>query len=377
MTRLNHIALLCTLLILRSDIAHCNEPKVVQLNVLFRHGDRAPETFPKRFPNDPHMHHTFYPMGSGGLLNTGKRRMYQFGQILRNNYSKLLGTEYWHENIYAISSDTPRTKMSLQLVLAALYPPSLSSNRWNDKLDWQPIPIVYKELKDSLLFDGDRCEWYIEELKKVYNSTEIQITFREYETYLKELRLIVGKKSDITLNDILLLHNNLDIEHRMNLTMEAWMLSVLADKRLIQLRQLYYVIGNYNRMLQRLQAGTLMRQITENLQSANKKKTPKVTLFSGHDKNIISLMQLLGVYDLHFPDFGSALLFELLSENQQYYVKILYFRGLPEETTTITLPGCKAICPLDEFVTLTKNLKITDEEMNCKINVDSYFGEDD
>lgn len=39
---------------------------------VFRHGDRAPETFPQRFPNDPHMYESFFPMGPGGLTNVKK-----------------------------------------------------------------------------------------------------------------------------------------------------------------------------------------------------------------------------------------------------------------------------------------------------------------
>lgn len=91
----------------------------------------------------------------------GKRRMYRLGQILRNNYSKLLGNEYLEKNLYAVSSDTSRTKMSLQLVLAALYPTSLSSDRWNDKLDWQPFVMFYKKLEEDMLFDGNKCEWLV------------------------------------------------------------------------------------------------------------------------------------------------------------------------------------------------------------------------
>lgn len=96
---------------------------------------------------------------------------------------------------------------------------------------------------------------YLDELKIILNSSEVQSKLMKYRTFLKELRITVGKQSPITLDDILLLHNNLDIEHRMNLHMEPWMLETLADKRLVELRQLFYEIHNYNAKLQRLQTG--------------------------------------------------------------------------------------------------------------------------
>lgn len=51
----------------------------------------------------------------------------------------------------------------------------------------------------------------------------------------------------------------------------------------------------------------------------------KVSLYSGHDKNIVALLQALDAYDLHFPEFGSALIFELLSQNDKYFVKVRIF----------------------------------------------------
>lgn len=69
-------------------------------------------------------------------------------------------------------------------------------------------------------------------------------------------------------------------------------------------------------------SGAILRRINENLQRLNGEKTAIVTLLSGHDKNIINVLQLLDVYDLHFPDFGSALIFELLNQDESYYVKV-------------------------------------------------------
>lgn len=96
----------------------------------------------------------------------------------------------------------------------------------------------------------------MDEFARVMNSSEVQKKLKEFEPFLESLRLAVGKKALINLNDILLLHNNLDIESRMGLKMEPWMLQVLADERLRKMRMLYYEIHGYNARLRRLNTGT-------------------------------------------------------------------------------------------------------------------------
>jgi prostatic aicd phosphatase len=59
--------------------------------------------------------------------------------------------------------------MSLQLVLAGLYPPKGTALEWNKNLNWQPIPFNYEELdNDSLLLVRQTCPRYHEELKRVF-----------------------------------------------------------------------------------------------------------------------------------------------------------------------------------------------------------------
>ncbi|OXU17936.1 hypothetical protein TSAR_011002 [Trichomalopsis sarcophagae] len=356
------------------------EPKLRQLNVVFRHADRAPETFPKRFPNDPHMYESFHPIGPGGLTNEGKRRVYHFGEVLRNRYRDFLGSsrDDHRESLFAISSDVARTKISLQLALAGLYPPSADS-KWHEQLEWQPIPTYYNEFSKDTLFNSDRCQMFIDELTRVSSLPDVQKKLGKFDTYLEELRKTVGKKSKLNLNDILLLHNNLDIEKRMNLTMLPWMNDVLADERLIEMRRLYYEINSYTDLLKRLLSGFMLRKINEDMfeGSTNANFTRKITLYSGHDKNIIALLQSLKIYDGHFPDFTSALIFELWFHDEGYYVKIFYYLGIPEEMKEFTIPGCANPCSLAEYLKLTKAAEVRDNELNCKIYSTTYFSETD
>lgn len=88
------------------------------------------------------------------LLTTfkaGKKRAYELGLMLRESYNSFLGDVYYPPNVYAHSTSVPRCKMTLQLVLAGLYPP-VDIQKWNSKLAWQPIDLIYNPPhEDNLL----------------------------------------------------------------------------------------------------------------------------------------------------------------------------------------------------------------------------------
>lgn len=78
-------------------------------------------------------------------------REYILGKMLRKRYSNFLGDLYYPQDVYARSSDIDRTKMSLQLVLASLYPP-VKSQVWNPEVSWMPIPTHYMPEEVDNLF---------------------------------------------------------------------------------------------------------------------------------------------------------------------------------------------------------------------------------
>ena len=82
--------------------------------------------------------------------------------------------------------------MSLQLVLAALFPPNGSPLEWNCNLNWQPVPFNYEELEnDSLLLVRKSCPRYHEELERVLNE-DVTNEIRAFDGLLKEISNITG-----------------------------------------------------------------------------------------------------------------------------------------------------------------------------------------
>lgn len=102
------------------------------------------------YPKDPNINETYYPYGLGQLTDEGKRTEFNIGRQLRRQYDNFLGDTYTPDILDARSTDFNRTKMSLELVLAGLFPPG--KKRWLYDLNWQPIPYNYWPLqKDEVI----------------------------------------------------------------------------------------------------------------------------------------------------------------------------------------------------------------------------------
>ena len=86
-------------------------------------------------------------------------------------------------------------------------------------------------------------------------SDEFTQELRIHSDFLENLRQDAGKKSPLSFNDILILHNNLEIEKRINLTMKPWMKKALDDERLEKLRKMYYKIYGHGELIKRFTSG--------------------------------------------------------------------------------------------------------------------------
>lgn len=94
------------------------------------------------------------------LLKAGKQREYALGQLLRERYDAFLGKIYLPKDVMAMSTNVVRTKMSLLLVLAGLYPP-VDEQNWNPAMHWQPIPITYVTKPQEMLFGPRNCRRFV------------------------------------------------------------------------------------------------------------------------------------------------------------------------------------------------------------------------
>lgn len=82
----------------------------------------------------------------------GQLRAYNVGKALRERYGSFLGEKYNIKLIEGRSSNFNRTKDTLQVVLAGLFPP-IAGEEFLREIKWQPIPYNFVERdKDKVRF---------------------------------------------------------------------------------------------------------------------------------------------------------------------------------------------------------------------------------
>lgn len=52
----------------------------------------------------------------------------------------------------------------------------------------------------------------------------------------------------------------------------------------------------------------------------------KIYLYGGHETNIATLLHAFNVYEPHAPEYSSAVILELLHQNNQDYVKVSVYK---------------------------------------------------
>jgi hypothetical protein len=65
----------------------------------------------------------------------------EYGQYLRLKYNSFLNNLYNRSNVLARSTDYDRTLQSSYALLSGLFPPGNTYQRFDQSLDWQPIPV--------------------------------------------------------------------------------------------------------------------------------------------------------------------------------------------------------------------------------------------
>ncbi|XP_051168239.1 venom acid phosphatase Acph-1-like [Leptopilina boulardi] len=324
------------------------------VNVVLRHGDRTPLPQYEMYPNDPHKNHTFDPPGYGLLTQSGEIRASKLGVNLWKQYSEFLGNDYVQGSIEARSTDSNRTKESLNLLLKALYP--------NNIIEYTYQPL----LNDTLLYPS-LCKLYSEKYYQVLNMTEVKRYVAQFNVFMQYLSLWTGKKIE-SLLDVALISGTLDIERYMGLELPEWTKDVYPDGDMRIVVNAYYKIMNYDVEIRRRNGGMLIRKFTEDMDAVRygtMDKKRKLMLYSTHDLTVAAVLNALKVYHLHAPQFSSAVIVELHLIDKVYYVKVLYYLGDPEKTIELQIPNCNLLCPLDQFKNLTKEIIPSDFEYNC------------
>ena len=353
------------------------EAELEVVSVLFRHGDRTPDdSNNEKYPNDPYLDYDFYPMGRGQLTNQGKRREYTLGRFLRMKYGRFLKDLYTQETVIGVSSEYDRTKMSLQLVLAGLFPPN-REQKWNLMLNWQPIPTNYIRRYEDNLFLPEDCPLYANEYDRVLESPEGRKALSKYSDLMKNLTEWSGKNIS-TPWDMYYLYHTLMAEYSMDLTLPDWAYTVFPNGDLWNGTVFAYDAASFTPLLRRINGGAYLREVTKtmlNFITGRVENERKMYLYSGHESNVAAVMQSLQVYYPHVPEYSSALILELHKIDNEYYVKILNYLGIPSKIIELQIPGCEKLCPFDKFLELMEDVLPSDDEIICNKGITKDYAD--
>lgn len=333
------------------------------VQVMMRHGERTPllkETYPK----DPYNESTYEPWGIAQLTNRGKMTEYRIGTMLRQRYNHFLESIYHPRDIYAVSSDTDRTKMSLQLMLAGLYPPD-TIQTWNSDLLWLSIPTHYAPERVDMLLKPEGCSIYKTALTEVKKMKEVRDKIAIYKDFFKFL----SEKTGLVIEEPLLayeVYNLLTAQKTMNLTLPEWCTDEVYRK-MQDIVVLEYEIRAYTTQLKRLNGGMLIKKFIDNMNVKSENTNPrKMYVYSGHEVNLAAFARAHNISEPRLPDYGSTFIFEKLrDEENNLYIRIILWTGSTEKLMPIKLASCDEICPLKTYLGLVREMIPSDEEMTC------------
>ncbi|XP_063984894.1 venom acid phosphatase Acph-1-like [Diachasmimorpha longicaudata] len=350
-------------LVLSFEEADGLEYKLV--SVIFRHGDRTPGTHTcESFPTSPYSESTFYPHGYGQLTNTGKQRAYDLGLRIRARYDDFLGDVYHPHAIMARSSYFDRAKMSLQLVMAAMFPPA-SIQMWNATFNWQPVVMHQPAGKKDNLISIIKCQNFYAELQNVMKLPKFQEEFQRLEDLPKDLSEWTGTPIKNSI-DLCYLYHGLTALQSMGLKLPEWTAGIFPDGIITDAATTLYRILGYTEKIRRLVGGRVLKHFIDTMRSVIKGESKKkMILLSGHELNVSSFLSIFG-YLPHIPQYSSAVFVELLAKGDNYYISIHYFLGIPPQTETIKIPGCGTVCPFNKFIDLFSGNMATEEDMMCE-----------
>jgi len=345
------------------------EPVLLQVNLLFRHGDRSPT---KTFPTDVYQE-GFWPRGWGQLSKKGQLRHLQLGKFLRKNYGDFLAPFYNPEEIYIRSTDVDRTLMSAQSNLAGLFPPHLNETWSADIAGWQPLPVhTVPHKSDMLLVRGNNCPRYQNMQHDVWVKNPVPEVVTENTKY-KDLWDTVRKGAGVTdtIENMWYIPDSIKIEYLNNLTLPAWVTPSIFD-HLMSFKDLGFQMMVYNRSMARLAGGNLLKKIQSNMKAKIEKESKrKMFMYSAHDDTVAPLLAALGVYNNLAPPYASCVLVELWQDvSNGYYVRVLYRNDtsiVPKNPLLLTIPGCAENCSWSDFLKTTKESIPVDYEAECRL----------
>lgn len=339
---------------------YADEPTLKLVHVIFRHGDRTPDQI-SLYPSNPFYNESNYrPYGYGQLINKGKRREYHIGTALRKRYNRFLGNVWDIDLLDVRSTDYNRTKMSAQLMLAGLFPPT-SINIWDSSLaDWQPIPYNYEKVnQDKELTPFIGCTRFLSLYNELLATPEISSYLNL--NYNKTLNILADKTGiKMSYLEAFYLYFGFLIQEQLNLPLEEWTKEVYPEPLKALSVDFYYLQTNTTELRKIISGYLLKKIITDTQKKIDATLNPsnkKLFVYSAHETNVATILLALEAFKIaDIPPYGSYVLFEVHQVDGIYGLKLFYENYSTSEPKLLKIPGCSYFCPFNEFINLVEEI---------------------
>ncbi|XP_018579473.1 venom acid phosphatase Acph-1-like [Anoplophora glabripennis] len=338
-----------------------NEETLVLVHVLFRHGERTvdPSTL---YPTDPYKDEKYYPYGVGQLTNAGKITEYKIGKALRKRYDNFLGRVYEPDLLDAQSTDVNRTKMSLELVLAGLFPP-IGDQIFETGLYWQPIPYNFIPKGQDNILLGILCPNYEKYYNRLMKSKKWQREFFERRELFNYLSFHSGWNIS-NYGDIFYLYFGLRSEKEWGFELPEWT-KLVYPQPLEDMVIKEYFVATSTTNLRRLATGYHLRKILDDtkakIEGTLKPPSRKIFLYSAHESNVANFLTTLDIFEPQIPPYGCYILVEVHQINGIYGIKIFYQDYIGDGPKLLKLAACEEFCPLNKFESLVEEYLPADD----------------
>nr|XP_022914304.1 venom acid phosphatase Acph-1-like [Onthophagus taurus] len=329
-----------------------NHSTLIFAQILFRHGERTPLDI-SGYPNDPYKNYTYEPYGPSALTHIGKRTLFEVGKYIKAHYCHLL-QNYHRDIVYPLSSPFMRSRVSLLIVLAAMFRPEEQLFPTDD-LNWQPIAYDYYTFnKDTIFLYFLFCKRFSQLYRRETEKSIANNEMKGFKKLLEKLELLTGAKYS-SYRDLFTLYLHLKLQKDFGLKLPDWTEEYMPQ--LEEYEAISYVLSSRTEELKLLSGGFILTEIVKSIQSKiNDPKLihRKINLYSGHDFTIANLMGTLGIQLKKSIPYGSYISIELHKINNTYNIKVLYHERSKEHPNpeVLILDGCHEFCPLNTFLKL-------------------------
>ncbi|KAG8178922.1 hypothetical protein JTE90_014128 [Oedothorax gibbosus] len=348
---------------------HRGNTKLLFLQTLTRHGDRAPL---KHYewdltPSD------FWPEGYTNLTELGKRQNYVLGKFLRFFYQDFLTSN--PNEVICNSTAEPRCIMSGKFLISSYYN---SEPKWGleNNIDLDSIPVYFETLeKDKYLSLQNNCPRFFKEYRNTFSSPDF---LQKAAKYQDALTALLPKLGPIYLPyELELVQDTLFILKKHERPLPSWAKG-FSDELDGYAELITYSPWKIPQIM-RLRAGPILGKIVDDMKRkiSDEIFTLKLQLNVVQSHLLFPVMDTLGVFNNVLPPYCATLIFELHDmPNGTNAVRLLYFNSsVPENGIQVphvlTIKGCSEFCSIDFFDDYVKQFVPQDWDAECSIEKNS------